>query len=115
MDVLIYVDASLEDLEAWYIERFMTLWRAGRNDAASFYARFSGMTPDQAEMFGRQVWREINLPNVVRHVAPLRDTADIVVRKVLRPRNPGCLRSADCGKPKPARGVLFASEGVAHV
>jgi type I pantothenate kinase len=81
VDVLIYIDASLEDLETWYIARFMALWEAGRADAASFYARFAAMTPDQAEIFGRQVWRTINLPNVLQHVAPLRERADIVVRK----------------------------------
>ena len=81
VDVLIYIDASPEDLETWYVDRFMELWRAGRADTASFYNRFSAMTPEQAEVFGRQVWRTINLPNVLQHVAPLRETADIVVRK----------------------------------
>jgi type I pantothenate kinase len=81
VDVLIYIDASPEDLETWYIARFMALWEAGRADAASFYARFAAMTPDQAEVFGRQVWRTINLPNVLQHVMPLRERADIVVRK----------------------------------
>ena len=81
VDVLIYIDAAAEDLERWYIERFMDLWRKGRTDSQSFYARFSGMTPEQAEAFGRQVWREVNLPNVSRHVAPLREAADIVVGK----------------------------------
>ena len=81
VDVLIYIDAPAADLERWYIERFMDLWNKGRADATSFYARFAGMTPEQAEAFGRRVWREINLPNVVDHVAPLREVADIVVRK----------------------------------
>ena len=81
VDVLLYIDAAPEDLETWYITRFMALWEAGRADASSFYARFSAMTPDQAEVFGRQVWRTINLPNVRQHVMPLRESADIVVRK----------------------------------
>ena len=81
VDALIYIDAALDDLETWYLARFMALWDAGRADAASFYARFAAMTPEQAEAFGRQVWRGINLPNVVQHIAPLRDVADIVVAK----------------------------------
>jgi type I pantothenate kinase len=81
VDVLIYIDAAEVDLEAWYIARFMALWRASRTDASSFYARFSGMTPDEAEAFGRRVWRDINLPNVREHVAPLRAIAGIVVEK----------------------------------
>ena len=81
VDVLIYVDAPEADLETWFVTRFMVLWEAGRADAASFYARFAAMTPDQAEVFARQVWQGINLPNIRQNVLPLRDVADIVVEK----------------------------------
>jgi type I pantothenate kinase len=81
VDVLIYVEASEADLEIWYVARFLALWEAGRADAASFYARFAAMTPEQAEGFAHQVWRGINLPNVREHVAPLREMAGIVVEK----------------------------------
>ena len=81
VDVLIYIEASIDGLETWYIDRFLALWQAGRSDATSFYARFAGMSPDEAEAFGRRVWREINLPNILEHIAPLRERADIVVRK----------------------------------
>jgi type I pantothenate kinase len=81
VDVLVYVDAAEADLEVWYVARFMALWDAGRADAASFYARFAAMTPEQAEAFAHQVWRGINLPNVREHIAPLRRIAGIVVEK----------------------------------
>ena len=81
VDVLVYVDASEADLEAWFTQRFMDLWDAGRTDPISFYARFAAMTHDQAEAFARQVWAGINLPNIREHVIPLRQTADIVARK----------------------------------
>ena len=82
VDVLVYVDASEQDLEAWYVTRFLGLWRAGRDDPASFYARFASMTPEQAKSFAHRVWSGINLPNIREHVLPLRETADIVVRKL---------------------------------
>jgi len=81
VDVLVYLDASDADLEAWYVKRFLGLWRAGQSDPASFYARFAAMTPAQADAFARQVWAGINLPNIREHVLPLRETANIVVRK----------------------------------
>lgn len=61
VDALIYLHASEADLEVWYVERFLSLWEAGRSDPTSFYARFASMTPDQADTFARQVWRGINL------------------------------------------------------
>ncbi len=81
LDVLIYLDADEADLEAWFTERFMQLWRAAETDPTSFYARFRQMTPDAARGFAGQVWRAINLPNLREHIVGGRDVADIVVRK----------------------------------
>ncbi len=81
VDVLIYIDAAEDDLETWYVERFLDFWRAGRSDPNSFYSEFGHLTPNEAEAFGGRVWREVNLPNVREHIAPLREVADIVVHK----------------------------------
>ena len=81
VDVLIYLDASEADLEAWYVERFHEFWRGGRSDPSSFYARFAAMTPDQIDAFARRVWQGINLPNIRENIVPLRETAGIVVEK----------------------------------
>jgi type I pantothenate kinase len=80
-DLLVYLDAAPDDLEAWYVERFRRLWNAAEHDPTSFYARFRHMSPAELEAFARQVWREINLPNLTDHIAPLRAAADLVVAK----------------------------------
>jgi len=81
LDTLIYLDASEEDLEVWYVERFLRLWNEARSDPASFYVRFLHMTPTEVDKFARQVWRDVNLPNLRENIAPLRDHADIVIHK----------------------------------
>lgn len=81
LDSLIYLDASEEDLETWYVERFLRLWNEARSDPASFYVRFLHMTPEEVDQFARQVWRGVNLPNLRENILPLRDEADIVIRK----------------------------------
>lgn len=83
VDVLIYIDASEEDLETWFLRRFMGFWHDAETDAASFYTRFRTMTEADAENFARAVWAGINLPNLRDHIAPVRDRADIVLRKSL--------------------------------
>ena len=80
-DILVYLDADEADLERWYLERFVRLWRAAANDPASFYAQFLTMTEPQLLAFARSVWRNINLKNLHDHILPLKDVADIVVRK----------------------------------
>jgi type I pantothenate kinase len=81
LDLLIYLDAAEEDLERWFLERFMVFWRAAETDPASFYAQFRTMDETQAEVFARSVWAGINLPNLRDHILPARDLADMVLRK----------------------------------
>ena len=81
-DLLIYLDAETPHIENWFLDRFMQFWHAAANDPASFYRRFRGMTEAEARDFARtQVWEKINLPNLENHILPLRERADIIVRK----------------------------------
>jgi type I pantothenate kinase len=82
LDVLIYLDADETDLEAWFSERFVRLWREAEHDPDSFYARFRSMDEAQTRRFAVDiVWNGINLPNLREHIVRARDVADIVVRK----------------------------------
>jgi type I pantothenate kinase len=80
-DLLIYLDAELEDLETWFLERFLRFWHAAEHDPTSFYAQFRHMTEPQLIEFAKSVWAGINLPNLQTHILPMRDHADLVVKK----------------------------------
>ncbi|MEO0608091.1 MAG: hypothetical protein AAFY82_07650 [Pseudomonadota bacterium] len=80
-DILIYLDAALAHIETWYVERFLRFWHAAKTDPTSFYAQFLHMSEAQLIDFAKTVWAGINLPNLEHHIAPLRDQADLVVRK----------------------------------
>lgn len=81
LDILIYLDAREDDLECWFVSRFMNFWRDAETDPASFYARFRSMSETEAEAFARQVWNGINLPNLRDNIAPIRQEADILITK----------------------------------
>ncbi|WP_084420660.1 type I pantothenate kinase [Henriciella litoralis] len=81
-DLLVYLDAETEHIEAWFLERFMRFWHAAEHDPNSFYVRFRNMSEDEAREFARiAVWDKINLPNLENHILPLREHADVVVKK----------------------------------
>lgn len=81
LDLLVYVDASEDDLESWFVRRFMGFWHDAGTNPNSFYARFRSLSQRDAEIFARQVWAGINLPNLRQNIAPLRQQADILVEK----------------------------------
>lgn len=80
-DLLIYLDADLAHIEGWFLERFLRFWRAAEHDPESFYAQFRHMSEDELITFAKTVWAGINLPNLQNHILPLRDHADLVVKK----------------------------------
>ena len=81
LDALIYLDADVADIERWYTQRFLGLWRAGADDPTSFYHRFAGLDETQVETLAHRTWANINLPNLTEHIATARETADILLRK----------------------------------
>ena len=80
-DLLIYLDAGLEHIEGWFLERFLRFWHAVEHDSTSFYAQFRHMSEDELITFAKSVWAGINLPNLENHILPLRAHADLVVKK----------------------------------
>ncbi|WP_147372351.1 type I pantothenate kinase [Henriciella barbarensis] len=81
-DILVYLDAETPHIETWFLDRFMQFWHAAADDPTSFYRRFRGMTEKEARTFAcTEVWEKINLPNLENHILPLRERADIIVRK----------------------------------
>lgn len=80
-DRLVFIDADEDDLERWYIDRFLGFWAAAEHDEASFYRRFRHLDREGATDMARMVWRGVNLPNLREHIAPLRAGADFVLRK----------------------------------
>ncbi len=80
-DVMIFIDAAEDDLETWFVGRFLEYVVAGRKDPESFYARFADLDEAAARAFAGEVWRGINLPNLRESIAPLKDKADLVVFK----------------------------------
>lgn len=81
IDFSIYVDADLDDLEAWYMERFYRLRETAFRNPASFFKRYADMSKDEAGSFGQDNWRSINLPNLVDNIAPTRSRADLILKK----------------------------------
>ena len=80
-DFSIYVDAQEEDIELWYVERFLTLRDTVFRDPSSYFHRYAALTPGQAADTARELWREINLVNLCENVLPTRERANLILEK----------------------------------
>ncbi|WP_193103352.1 type I pantothenate kinase [Brachybacterium sp. FME24] len=80
-DYSVYVDARLEDVQRWYVDRFLQLRRTAFSDPRSYFRRYAELTDEQAEQTALRIWRTINGPNLTENVLPTRGRADLVLRK----------------------------------
>ncbi len=80
-DFSIYVDASLEDLRKWYIERFLTLRDTAFQDPSSYFHRYKSMSDPEAIAFAEEIWRDINEVNLMENILPTRERADLILKK----------------------------------
>ncbi|MFL6107586.1 MAG: type I pantothenate kinase [Marmoricola sp.] len=80
-DFTIYVDAAANDIKQWYTDRFLRLRETAFRDPQSYFARYAGLSHDEAIAEASRIWDEINGPNLTSNVAPTRSRATLVLRK----------------------------------
>jgi len=80
-DFSIYVDARLEDVRRWYVERFLRLRQTAFVDPTSYFHRYADLTDAEAEATAERIWAGINELNLVENVRPTRARASLVLSK----------------------------------
>ena len=71
-DFSIYVDAAVEDIESWYLDRFLKLLSFAQDDPNNYYYRFTQQPISEVKDFAHQVWTSINLTNLQNYIEPTR-------------------------------------------
>jgi type I pantothenate kinase len=80
-DLSIYVDAEMDDVRQWYVERFQTLRRTVFTNPDSYFQRYAELSDEEASETALSIWESINERNLVANIAPTRDRADVVLHK----------------------------------
>ena len=80
-DFSIYIDADLEDLRTWYVDRFFSLRDTAFKNPKSYFHRYADLTDKEARAIASRIWETINLVNLRENVLPTRQRADLILRK----------------------------------
>ncbi|MBA9001255.1 type I pantothenate kinase [Thermomonospora cellulosilytica] len=80
-DFSIYLDARVEHIREWFVERLFALRRTVFADERSYFHRYSEVDQDETAAFAHRVWREINEVNLVSNILPTRARATLVLHK----------------------------------
>ena len=80
-DFSVYVDARVEDIKGWYVDRFLRLRETAFADPHSYFHRYAALTDDQARDTALGIWRTTNERNLVDNVLTTRGRATLVLSK----------------------------------
>jgi type I pantothenate kinase len=80
-DFSVYVDAWVDDIRSWYVERFLRLRETAFSDPHSYFHRYAVLSDAEAVATANRIWREINGPNLVENIQPTRSRATLVLTK----------------------------------
>jgi type I pantothenate kinase len=80
-DFSVYVDARIEDIEEWYVSRFLAMRAGAFADPQSHFHSYSTLTDEQALFAARDIWHSVNRPNLIENILPTRPRATLVLRK----------------------------------
>jgi type I pantothenate kinase len=80
-DFSIYVDARPEDVQSWYVARFLRLRETAFADPGSYFHRYAGLSDTEAVATAQSIWQSINGVNLVQNVLPTRSRASLILAK----------------------------------
>ena len=80
-DFSVYVDADVQDVRRWYVERFLRLRETAFADPQSYFHRYAALSDEEARETAAAIWARTNEPNLVENVAPTRERATLVLSK----------------------------------
>lgn len=80
-DFSVYLHASDEDLERWYVARFMRLRQTAFRDPRSYFRKYADLDDAAAQEKAREIWTRINLRNLHENILPTLARASLVLTK----------------------------------
>jgi type I pantothenate kinase len=80
-DFSIYVDADVDHIRKWYVERFFTLRETAFRDPRSYFNRYSTLDDTEAAETATDIWTRINERNLYENIVPTRERADLILHK----------------------------------
>lgn len=81
LDFSIYVDADIDMLQEWYVDRFFKLRAGAFTDPKSYFNNYTNLTDDEAKETATQIWNDINKKNLVENILPTRERANLILKK----------------------------------
>lgn len=80
-DVSLFLDVELQNLEAWYVDRFLTLARQAQADKTAAHHKYHKQSLEERIQTAKRIWNHVNAKNFAENILSSRQRADIIIHK----------------------------------
>jgi len=80
-DYSIFVDAGVQDLKTWYLDRFRMLRKTAFLNPQSYFHRYASLSEEESLHMASNVWRNINELNLTENILPTKARAKLILEK----------------------------------
>lgn len=82
-DFSIYIDADLDVIRQWYVQRFLTLRTTVFNRPDAYFKNFAKLSESESIETANRIWRTINQVNLHENIEPTKYRAKLIIHKGL--------------------------------
>lgn len=80
-DFTIFVDAEINVIKQWYIERLLSFWHGSFRKKDAYFHHLTELNHEEVIKFATRVWHEINENNYFENILPFRQRARLILQK----------------------------------
>lgn len=83
VDFSIYIDASENLLEQWYIKRFLNFSKKSISNSNAYFYRYSKFSRKEIIQIAKIIWKKVNRTNLRNNIIPFKKKARLIITKGL--------------------------------
>ncbi|WP_337860794.1 type I pantothenate kinase [Ferroplasma sp.] len=81
LDFSIFIDANVEYIKEWFIQRFFILMDTAFRDRNSYFQKYSQLGKEEAIKLASSIWDNINGKNYLENIIKTRYRAELIIEK----------------------------------
>ena len=81
LDFSIFIDADVQYIKQWFIERFFMLMDTAFREKDSYFRKYSELTREEAIELSSSIWDNINGKNYSENIIKTRYRSELIIEK----------------------------------
>lgn len=81
LDFSVFIDANVDDIKEWFIERFFMLMDTAFREKDSYFKKYSELSKTEAINLASSIWDNINGKNYSENIIKTRYRAELIIEK----------------------------------